>query len=626
MAVSNKPPVTIYTVDSKVVTLPDNDAILDLSASYDPEGKPLTYTHKKTAGPSCTIAQSTAAVTKVTLTSTGKYTFEGTTKDNKGATSKKSITIELKPQMNKAPVVIYTVDKNQVTLPDKVVTLNLDASYDPESKPLASYRHVKVTGTAVTFENQDAPITKVTLNTPGVYQFRGIVTDDLGLTSRATLSVELKEGVNLEPVAIYTATANAIISPQNEVDLSLAASYDPDDRALKTYLHEVVADSPPCTILTPNQAVSTVRLTTPGKYIFKGTVGDDRGGIASSTVTVEMAQQIYITLFGCKFQNLLKAQNLNMLQKFGMMGLRPNGETVSNYRKGYPAADYKYFYDQGIKMWVNVGWQIVQENVIRRFPLPSELQQYADKLRMVFDDSAKYWEGASCENEPTNDGYFGTAPIENYIEELRVFASICKEYGLQCADGAVHIGYLEILRTNNGQVPASFPGNLGNPKEEQNHLSNVAEVKAIIEAEAGMPDVTFSNFHHELNAGTPKNIILNNANYLKSVTGKRLICNEFSMNHVTDAVLQQTVSEMRQLNLKYANIWGGNGWPGEPPTVPSEFDLNDIIWKLGLRLANLNDEQKEARGGDAINLNTDVTTVGDWYRNAAKFTVKESTF
>ena len=74
-----------------------------------------------------------------------------------------------------------------------------------------------------------------------------------------------------------------------------------------------------------------------------------------------------------------------------------------------------------------------------------------------------------CENEPSNDGYYGSSPISDYLNLLRVLVRVAHEYGIKVADGAVFVEYINLLTT--GSWPSRVDANVKQNKEILSSLS-----------------------------------------------------------------------------------------------------------------------------------------------------------
>ncbi len=135
----------------------------------------------------------------------GKYTFEYTVEDDKGATSNGTLTITVRPEVsNKAPVV--TDDEGETYVNHTVSIDVLSNDFDPEASEDTPVKDtlsiIKINGqeigdspinvpggTAYVDENEQIVFTAG--NTKGDYEFTYTVEDNEGATSNGTLSIEV---------------------------------------------------------------------------------------------------------------------------------------------------------------------------------------------------------------------------------------------------------------------------------------------------------------------------------------------------------------------------------------------------------------------------------------------------
>ena len=128
---------------------------LDGSASFDPDGDPLTYQWVQTGGPTITLTGADTAQASFTAPSlpggvggSVALTFQLTVSDGAlSAMDEVQVTVE---QDNHAP--IADAGEPQTVRPGSVVTLNGTSSYDPDNDPFG-YQWVQVSGPSVTLQN-----------------------------------------------------------------------------------------------------------------------------------------------------------------------------------------------------------------------------------------------------------------------------------------------------------------------------------------------------------------------------------------------------------------------------------------------------------------------------------------
>jgi len=190
LAAADQPPVANAGAD-QTITLPTSTVNLDGSASYDPDGTIASYSWTKTSGTGAvTITNSSTAKPTVTGLQQGKYVFNLTVADNRGATASAQVTVTVNPAavVNQPPVANAGKDTT-ISLPASSVILNASASTAPSGN-ITTYQWVQVSGpnTAV-IEAQDSAVTNASGLITGSYVFQITVTDNHGATATDTVTV-----------------------------------------------------------------------------------------------------------------------------------------------------------------------------------------------------------------------------------------------------------------------------------------------------------------------------------------------------------------------------------------------------------------------------------------------------
>jgi N-acetylneuraminic acid mutarotase len=187
-AVNNKPPLAVAGPDQRI-TLPKDSALLDGSASTDPDGTITSYKWTKISGPvSSNIIRPDSAKTLVKTLVVGLYDFELTVTDNGGLAAKDTVQIAVNNAgVNQPPVACAGADQT-ITLPTNSVTLDGSCSADPDNN-ITSYVWAKISGPSANITNANAVQTQVTGLLQGVYQFELKVIDAGGLFTKDTIQV-----------------------------------------------------------------------------------------------------------------------------------------------------------------------------------------------------------------------------------------------------------------------------------------------------------------------------------------------------------------------------------------------------------------------------------------------------
>ncbi|HWJ27805.1 MAG TPA: PKD domain-containing protein, partial [Flavisolibacter sp.] len=184
------------------------------------------------------------------------------------------------PVPNKLPQVNAGTDQ-AITLPLNTVTLKGTAS-DADGS-IVSYLWEKLSGPACTIATPGAAQTSVTGMQQGSYSFKLTVTDNMGATASDTVSVVVNKAPNQAPVADAGADQN-ITLPANSVQLQ-GKGTDSDGTVTKYNWSRI---SGPFTYSFSDSTLASpvVSGLVAGTYIFKLTVTDNDGAIASDNITL----------------------------------------------------------------------------------------------------------------------------------------------------------------------------------------------------------------------------------------------------------------------------------------------------------------------------------------------------
>lgn len=189
----NQPPVANAGNDTALF-LPDDSALLEGAASYDPDGKVVSWSWSQKSGPTTpSILQSDSAKASVNQLVNGVYVFTLIVTDNNGAEDTADVTISVYKKPNQPPVAEAGGDIT-IVLPQSSVILNGAASYDPDGT-IIKYHWDPITGPVkVGMTTPDSSSTVVSGFQMGTYDFRLTVADNNGLSSTATVSVYVLPG------------------------------------------------------------------------------------------------------------------------------------------------------------------------------------------------------------------------------------------------------------------------------------------------------------------------------------------------------------------------------------------------------------------------------------------------
>src|SRR4030095_1073568 len=198
----NKPPIAVAGSD-RVITLPADSALLDGSASSDPDGTISEWLWKKITGPaSFNIANTSAPKTVVKNLGVGTYQFELKVTDNGGLSAGDTVQITVQigvtdsSQANLPPVATAGANQNITAFANSCITgntpsvkLNGSSSYDPDGI-ITSYQWTKISGPSYyTIASPNAAQTDVNDLIEGTYQFELKIIDNGGLSGRDTVQI-----------------------------------------------------------------------------------------------------------------------------------------------------------------------------------------------------------------------------------------------------------------------------------------------------------------------------------------------------------------------------------------------------------------------------------------------------
>ena len=183
-----EPPIADAGPDQRI-TLPKDSALLDGSASADPDGSIVEYKWSKVAGPpSSSITNLSSTQTMTTGLEQGVYQFELVVTDDDGFLNKDTMQVTVLSSTNQPPVANAGADQT-IVLPVNSIELDGSASSDPDNN-ISSYAWTNISGPGPnTIVSISSVKTEVTGLVAGTYLFELRVTDAEGLFSLDTMQV-----------------------------------------------------------------------------------------------------------------------------------------------------------------------------------------------------------------------------------------------------------------------------------------------------------------------------------------------------------------------------------------------------------------------------------------------------
>ena len=277
---ANIPPVANAGPD-QAINLP-TDSVMLTGSGTDADGSIVSYQWTELSGPlSYNISNTSSPSTAVTGLIQGVYQFQLQVTDNSGATAIASVQITVNAAANIPPVA--NAGSNQtITLPSDSVILT--GSGTDADGTVVNYLWTKISGpSSYSITNPNAATTNVTGLVQGTYQFQLQVTDNLGATGTAIVSVTVNASTNIAPVA--NAGSNQTIKlPVDSVKLT--GSGTDADGTIVSYQWTQTSGPSSYIIINPGNATTEVIGLVSGIYYFQLTVTDNDGATNSSSVKI----------------------------------------------------------------------------------------------------------------------------------------------------------------------------------------------------------------------------------------------------------------------------------------------------------------------------------------------------
>lgn len=166
-ATVNTPPTASFTITPQVPAV-DQEALFDASSSTDSDGTVLSYSWDFGDGQT-----SSGPTARHTYASAGPYTVVLTVTDNLGGAGSTSRTITVASTLNQSPIATFSMNPATPVVRQQI-TFDASNSYDPDGT-IGQY-----TWDFGDEETGNGPVVTHTFSSPGVYEVRLTVTDNLG--------------------------------------------------------------------------------------------------------------------------------------------------------------------------------------------------------------------------------------------------------------------------------------------------------------------------------------------------------------------------------------------------------------------------------------------------------------
>ena len=283
----NKQPVPNAGIDQIVKSGVSNATLT--GSGTDADGIIATYAWSFVSGPaSPSITSASTAITDITgMSAAGNYVFRLTLTDNQGAIGTDDVTI----MVNQLPTANAGIDS---VLLSSVSQIQLIGSGTDLDGTISAYGWSFVSGPAVAaIASPTLASTSISgMTMPGSYIFRLTVKDNIGDSSFDEVTVT----VNSLPV-VNAGADQSITLPNSKTNLVSSAT-DQDGRVAR-YIWSSVSGPNPVTLAATNTPSTGVwGMTSPGTYVFKIKIIDNKGDSAVDlvSVVVNAAKSPYSTL------------------------------------------------------------------------------------------------------------------------------------------------------------------------------------------------------------------------------------------------------------------------------------------------------------------------------------------
>ncbi|BAS29362.1 PKD domain-containing protein [Limnochorda pilosa] len=290
----SEPDTVTIAANSRPVARPGEDRVvlvgssveMDGSASFDPDGDPLTYEWSLLSKPSASGAALEGENTPtpaVVVDIAGTYVVRLTVDDQRGGTGSAEVAI----LANTAPIAAAGTDQS-VSVGD-AVQLDASGSLDADADILAYVWSFlsKPTSSGATLLNPNAATASFLSDVAGQYHLQVLVTDIHG----ATGSDEVVITANTAPVA--NAGPDQLVPVGTTVQLDASGSFDSDgDNLVYEWSLSGMPDSSSAVLSDPALPSPTFVVDVPGQYQADLVVSDGRESSFDSTIVVGNAAPV----------------------------------------------------------------------------------------------------------------------------------------------------------------------------------------------------------------------------------------------------------------------------------------------------------------------------------------------
>ncbi len=295
----NSKPVANAGKDTAVL-LPADSAILNGSASSDPDNNITSYIWTKISGPSSSnILRSSTVKTLVNQLVAGIYQFELKVSDAGGLFSKDTIRVTVNSVIiTTHPPIANAGNDTIITLPINTVTLNGNGSSDPDNN-ITTYAWAKISGPATfNIANANTVQTQLTNLVQGVYQFELKVTDAGGLFSKDTMQVTVNAtsiislcnnrpviNATLVPIGSLSEEGTGLVSATAGNKILFAGGIRGSGYTSRVDIYDITTNTWSTAELSNGDRQGMVAASVGNKILFAGG-GDNDNGIVTSRVDI----------------------------------------------------------------------------------------------------------------------------------------------------------------------------------------------------------------------------------------------------------------------------------------------------------------------------------------------------